>query len=379
MSAERARLEFPFAVRVRMWARRGLPLLGFLGTFAGIFLLLHQRLVPGRLIGLATELDVPVSAGVAGRLSSVLVTIHQEVEAGTVVATLDDRDAQLEVEAAVLGLAELRAELEAARERQQVEDAERATDLLQLRRRLELDRLDAKLGQVVEQGLQGRDAAALEGLSAELSRVSELAGDMLAVRRLDAARADHNALSSRIEGRKAVMDEWQLAEQGALARLEALPALADELGDKLLLPFDAAILTAENRLERTRLAVEQRVLRAPVTGRVAAILQRPGEEVVVNEPIVQISAAHTTGIMAWIKEEQLLQAKVAGTIEVRRVSAPAVIGPGRIESLGPAVVEVPFHARRDPTQREFGLPVVLRMPESFALTPGEKVHVQLVP
>lgn len=362
-----------------MWLRKGLPVAGFVATLAVIIFLLGFRVVPGALIGLASRLDVPVSAGVAGRITSILVTTHQQVEAGSVIATLDDTAARLDREVALLRIEELGAELQAARQRLQLEDVERTTDLLNLRRRLELDRLDAMLGQVEEKGRKSRDDAALVGLAADLTRVSSLAGDALAIRRLDSARADHDALSARSEGRSATIGAWEQAELSALERLEELPVQTDELGDELLLPLRAAIRTAEKRLEFTRLAIDQCAIRAPVTGQVAAILQRPGEEVVVDEPILNISAASTSRVVAWLKEEQFTRIQVGDAIQIRQISAPSVLRRGEVESLGPAVAVVPIHALRDPTIPEFGLPVIVRLPDSLHLTPGERVQVQLLP
>lgn len=379
MSKPTIRLRYPIAVRLRLGVRRVLPVIGFAGAVAVTLFLLHQRSVPGQVIGLAGRHDVTVSAGVSGRVTSVLVSIHQEVPAGAVIATLDDADVQLEVEAARLGIDELHAELAAARYALLIDEFDRATDQLQLRRRLELDRLDARLGQVQELARNGRDVAALGGLSKDLSRVSKLAGGAVAMSRVDDSRADHDSLNARIEGREVVLDTWRDAEASSRDRLQAIPELSDPPADVLLLPLDAAIRTAEKRLEGILLAVERRVLRAPVSGRVAAILQRPGEEVVVDEPIVLLSVASTTVAMAWLKEEHIAAARVGETIEVRRSSAPTIVARGEIESLGPAVAEVPFHALRDPGVREFGLPVMLRVPEDFPLTPGERISVRIGP
>lgn len=378
MSARQPTIGFPIGVRVRIWVRRLLPVLGFAASLAGILVLLQMSAAPGQWIGLATEVDVPVSSGVAGRLTSVLVTIHQDVEAGAVIATLDDSDARLEVDAEVLGIAELRAQLDAARERLRTDAESRTSDLLDLRRRLELDRLDARLGLVEEQARQDSDTAALRGLASELKVASALAGDSLSMRRLDTARADHDALAARIQGRISTLESWRQAEESAAERLRLLPTPSVESHDILLEPLSAAIASAEKRLERARFAVEQRVVRTPIAGRVAAILQRPGEETLVDQPVVLVSSASSSSIVTWIKEDEIWLARVGAEIDVRRPSVPSIVGRGEIESLGPAVVEVPPHALRDPAVREFGLPVMLRAPTSFALVPGERVQVRLV-
>ena len=374
----RGRPRYPFSVRARVWSRRLLPAVGFAAAVAGIVALLEVRSGPGTLIGLADETPIRASSGVAGRLTAVLVGVHQDVQAGDVVATLEDTTARLEIDASTLVVAGLRAELDAALYRLEIEEAERDNDVLQIRRRLELDRLDARVRRIEEQARLATDAAILLGLEAELARVSELAGDFITQRRFDDSRAERDAVSARMTGREATIEAWRAAEAHAETRLAELSPARDDETERLVRPLATSIAAAETRLEQARVAAERFVIRAPSAGRVAAILQRPGEEVVIEEPIVTIAAVATTTATAWLREEHFTLASIGTEVEVRRASQATQVGLGRIVSIGPAVTEVPAHALRDPAVREFGLPITVRMPAALALTPGERVSMRLV-
>ena len=62
--------------------------------------------------GLVDSASSTVVAPVDGRLSSLLVTLHQEVEAGQVIARFDDRDVRLKLSQATYELERMRADVE---------------------------------------------------------------------------------------------------------------------------------------------------------------------------------------------------------------------------------------------------------------------------
>lgn len=359
-----------------MISRRVLPFAGWTIALACLISLIKGQVAPPQVIGIAGESTVPVSSLVPGRLKRLAVAQHQVVSAGDVIATLDDTAALLDIEAALLDIEQLREELGAEKARLLLEDSNRALDEVALRRRLELDRLDARLLGIAEVGRRQRDAAELLGSAAELKRVSALAGDALAARRLDEATATHAALTARQRGRDALIEASESAVERATSRLSELPDLGDTSPDPFIAPILAAIVAAQKRIEAAYVANEERTLRAPIGGKISAVLQKPGEAVGVDEPVVMITAPRTSEVTAWVHEDQLKWVEVGRGVEIRGSSRPDVLVAGAVASRGPAVLAVPDHALTDRGIAEFGVPVLVSASSDAGLVPGERVAIR---
>ena len=370
----------PFGLRLKLWSRRVLPALTWAAVLVGVLFLLQVRIVLHDVVGFASEVQVEVSPQETGRLTALMVRPFQQVTAGEPVATLDDLAVRIELDASLLDIDRLQAELTAARARLEMQNTDRKADLLGLRRRLELDQSQALTERIGEEGRLERDQASLLGLAAELKRIAELAGDIVSQRRFDDIRAEHDSLANRIEGRRQTIEALKQAEAGALERGQMIgQELGRSLTDDQLEPLVQAIKVAVERVRDIRRRIEARVLRAPVTGRVDQILRRPGEVIRLGDPVLSLVVEQTTEVVAYLKESQMEQVRPGDLVEVRRRRELSQSAEGEVVHLGPAVAELPVQLRVDPSRPEFGRPMLVRVPSSFKLIPGEPVDLMLLP
>jgi membrane fusion protein (multidrug efflux system) len=239
----------------------------------------HARLEAGRAVH-------PVDAPSGGRVSAVHVRLGQDVAAGDAVVALEDEHAT-----AVLREAQARL----AHQAERIASATRALDAE--RQLADAERLSA-LSALAEGRAKERAAAAESAQAAtELAYARELRGigltsEVDVVRHAGQAERTRAAHDAAAEAVRTLEAERQARERRARGRIEALNgqiAAAEE---------ERAAL--RSRLELLRDEVEERVVRAPVAGRIGRLAPlRPGSVVASGARLVEIvplGALHAVGM-----------------------------------------------------------------------------------
>lgn len=242
-----------------------------------------------------------VAAQTEGIVSELLVFEGQEIEAGQSVAHLVDTDAKLaleQVHADLMfqqsALASAEAELESAQQRLKhpvhlqasVSEAESA-----------LARAEGELARIPYQvkAAQSKHEFAEKDLQAK-----ESAGDALAARIIRQARSDRDSAHAELS---------ELAERPERLKreVEALRARHDALSAQLRLLIEekrqlgvaqGAHQSAQSRLKQAELAVkaaklrlERTTINAPISGRVLALVARPGARVMGLDPNAEVKSS----------------------------------------------------------------------------------------
>jgi multidrug resistance efflux pump len=369
----------------RRWTRfcyRGVPVLGFVGCLtATLWLWQRQGRMP-MLQGEVVAMRVDVTAGCDG----VLMPLAREpwrlfdtVQAQQVIARLDDRVVLASLDTNRKELQRIRADLEAAAAKASLDEAGRemtylreATQLAVEHGRLLLSALDRKMQVEADRLELQRCDARIEHFKPlhEKNAIPDLQWTEEKIARATVAK--------RLEEGVGALHKTEDEEKAVREKRERLPARVAAETAKLLAPFQAAIESQQARIRETEATIDQLIIRAPIDGVICAILHRPGENIRAGSAIVTIADPHGQHIVSYVRPDQRFQPLAGMTTEVRSRSPASRPVATRIERVGPHVEAVPLHLCRDPKTPEWGLPVLIAIPEGLPARPGELLDVSIL-
>ncbi len=283
--------------------------------------------------------DSVLTAQAPGRLVAVFVKDGDAVTAGQVLARQDTTDAQTRIRQAQSQVAAARASLRQAQNDAVVRPQESSSAVRAARAQLaqaESALLRARNGARVEERAQA-DAAvraaktALDIAKSDLQRAERLFGEgAISQRELDQYRLGHaNALAAyenSLEQKRIVMnatrsEDLQSAEAGVrLARENLQQALASQradvqFGDRVD-AARAALAGAEDAEVLARQAVEDAIIRAPYSGRIAGKPLQPGQYLAPGSPFARIVGLEGIYFEGDVPESQVAQLKPGMTVAV---------------------------------------------------------------
>ena len=387
-SGPRAGLSF----RLRGLVRTGLPLTVWLGAVAGV-VALGLSLPPAAPIqGIVEVVHATVRAPADGRIATVLVGMHEDVEAGQVVARMDDTSLRLQ-------LAQLAAEVEmhraefASRKAELDRVAAEAGTRHQLDASVEQRRLvsaleDARLAALATRTDLEETRIRLSGAATEAQRTESMVQQgILGEPELVRLRTERDALQRRVA-------ELELLQAGELARIEAArlrlerfaptapPAAAHE---DALAPLRWQVQATEALLDQVAHQIDLLELRAPIRGRIAPLAEfarprsaeeslRPaaGEWVRAGTALFTVLDPQPARILAYVPESARSALQPAQRLAVRRRDGTE-LGTSLVRSISPTAVPLPERLWRDPRQEEWGHELVLAATGNER--PGERLHL----
>lgn len=281
-----------------------------------------------------------VAPQVSGTVDKVLIEDNQPVKAGDLLATIDDRDfvvavnaAKAQVEGAQAAIAGLQARLllqeTAIRQAQAAVEANEASFKLAKTNQARYRNLAAD-GSGTVQALQQAEAQ----LSIQLAaREKDLAG-------LQAARQQIGVLRADLEKAKAALSQSQSAQAAA-----------------------------ELRLSYTRIT-------APVDGTIGHRSVRVGAFVSAGKPLLAIVPLDAVYIAANFRETQLARVEAGHAVDIEVDALPGEVLKGVVESLGPASgvsysAIAPHNATGNFTK------IVQRLPVRIRIDPGQSAAAKL--
>ncbi|MFO1077753.1 MAG: HlyD family efflux transporter periplasmic adaptor subunit [Planctomycetota bacterium] len=371
------------ARRARNTLRAGLPALVWVGAVCLLFMLRDAAASPAAIRGIVDASRSTLCAPVDGRVAALLVDLHQEVEAGQVIARLDDADVRLKLLQATHELERIRADM--ALEQADVDLAARSSAAA---RGLEADVERRRLVSTVEAAQLAALGTRVEleearvrvqGAEIEADRLTALAGQgMVGEPELVRVRTERDALHKRISELDALRLEHETRILAAQQRLrefapEGVEALPPEA---VIAPMRWRLKAQEAALERIALDARLLVLEAPMRGRIAELSTHGGEWVTAGRAIATIVAAEPRRILAYVPEAMRARLAGAARVEVARVD-DSRLGVSEIASVSPAAVRLPERLWLDPNREEWGYEIVVRA--TGHEMPGERVRLALRP
>lgn len=352
----------PPAQRWREFRLRGIPVIVFLVGLAGVGLLWNKNLVPSNIVGEVQGTTANVSSTVAGLLTDLKVDQFDRVTKGQPLAKVSTMSPE-NMEAA---LAVIRADLKVTRARM-IQDQQR-NDLNYQQTRMDL------LGQRIELATA---KIRLQQAESEFERVSKLFRDKIApegvgprdgVVGYEVALRDRDALRIEAEQKaKLISDlEQTLRELQPSTLSYQNPLVNDAIND--------AISAQEEQLRRTEGST---ALRAPMDGIVSIVSRRSGENIVAGEPILTISSERAERIIGFIRLPISYEPKVGDAVEIRTRGSNAQKASATIQKVGSRMelFTQPLRVRGFAAAQERGLPILVNLPESLNVYPGEIVDL----
>lgn len=234
--------------------------------------------------------DVAASFTVPGRVLVRLVSEGEPVEAGQVLARLDDAELAREVEIR-------RAELGAARAA--------LAELEAGSRREEIDQARANLSRT--------HAEAARATSERARQESLFAREVISTRELEASQAADRVASAQVDA---------AAHQLALLESGARPEQIDQARERMRQATEALAL-AETRLTYA-------TLDSPLTGLVLAEHVEAGEQVAAGTPVVTIGDLSSVWLRGFVDETDLGRVRVGQAVRVTTDTWPDRVFPGTV-------------------------------------------------
>ncbi|MGO4409232.1 MULTISPECIES: HlyD family secretion protein [unclassified Brevundimonas] len=243
---------------------------------------------------------VLVSPRISGSVIEVLVRDNQRVEAGQILARLDDADAKAALAQAQANLTSVKAavdNVDARAAQEQATIAERAAAVTQARAQAGLAHAQVdRYGKLAEQGWVSQQRIQTERASAETAAAS-------------------------VEQAQAALT----AEQRAAA------VLGSTRNQSV-----AAVEQARALVEQAQLTLDRTVIRAPVAGVVGARGVRVGQVVQAGGQMMSIVPLQDTYVVANFKETQVGRMRLGQQVEIKADAFPGQSIVGHVDSFAPA-------------------------------------------
>ena len=380
MDVELQPIETPLPQRIADFKRRYLPLMVWSVAALACVWMLGSRATRFEYIGLARSVQYEIAASTTGQIDVLLVDLYDSVEAGDIVAKLDDTELAARIERSRATIRQLGAELNATRLQfvasSKLDEASWTNDL----RRFQTDEEDRHLAGLQLRAVIASDQIELERLALELQRANPLLETGLIDQvEFDSIRLLHEEARARIEENRVYLaqteSEYRTAELRRKAFEEGLPALPQT--EPLLQPLQAAIDVENHRLLEIQSRHAATVLRSPVTGQVSSILARRGQTVVPGELILTITDGTVTEILAYLDEADGHRARANTPVVVASLSRPEKVAESFVIRVAPDIELLPERMWRAPSEPEYGRAIVIAAVPSLHLTPGELLDVRL--
>jgi multidrug resistance efflux pump len=355
----------PRSQRWREFRVRFVPPIVFISTLLAIVLVWRDYVSPPTMVGQVEPLITAVTARNAGVLTNLHVQRFQEVYAGDVLAEVrvtDHRryDTELELLRSQVSLSQLELGTMADRQRLALDYENLRVDYM--RQQTELEMAKAQLPHAQ--------------FDAELSK--KLFGDKIG------SEFEYHYFLSAYDSLKA-----QVAQLGKnVEQLEEKLANAREIVEKS--PGADAMRQITDRLAELQqqqktletLGTAPLVIEAPISGIVAEIFHRPGENLLPGDPILTISAKNGERIVGYLRAPFPVQVRPGMVVQCRTRSQPRVEGESRISGVGAAleIIKNPALTHPNMQKSDLGLPVAVSIPPNWngQLRPGELVDIQIM-
>jgi len=367
----------PPAQRVEEFRRRVLPPLVWSLALLICVALLFNRVNRFEYIGVARALEYEVSANSTGTLQTVLVDLYDIIEAGDMLAKLDDAPVIAALETADASIRQLTAEIGAAKGQVFGDKAAWVADL----RRFQIDEESQRLDVIaLRVAIESDEIEALR-LALDVQRNKPLFEDgIISESQFDNIALQHERVQTRIDGNKVLLS--QAEEESRVARVRRqeyetdFPAAVGQTST--LRPLREAIAVETQRVNEIELQRQALVLRSPVAGRVNQLLCRRGQAVIPGEPIMMIVEHAPREILAYLREADADAARESTRVLVSSRTSPEKVVESLIVRVGPAIEALPRRLWRDPRTPSYGRAVVIAGVPALDLTPGELVNIRLL-
>ncbi|MCK5000904.1 MAG: HlyD family efflux transporter periplasmic adaptor subunit, partial [Anaerohalosphaera sp.] len=334
------------------------------------------------IIGIAQEQVRLVSSTTTGKLKLLNASIHQTVDKGDLLASIDGRLLRIALEGANAEVKKLQGELAMTEDQLLVEAINTETEAETTRRQFAMD-IERYHLKVLELRTELEPAIIeLKDLKLEIAIEKDLfeRGAVTTDYAIQKAQVSYNILAKKVEETGNMLTEATTAWENTKSRQAGFSEhqTAHYSVEKALLPIKQAIKVQEKVIEGLQLQGQALMLTAPVSGIVSTIQRRPGETVLAGEPILTITEPVPSGIVGYLNDMQADSVKPGDTVVLIKNGSSPRMQEAMVISVGPGVEEKPVRYWKIPDVPEWGRPMLIELPSGFEAIPGQAVGVKVL-
>ncbi len=379
-TADLDKIKTPFSRLLLLWRRRYAPVIVWAGAIVLAVVLVQEQHVYVDAPGVVESNTVFVASLVDGTVQSLAVDLLDPVEAGQVVAVMDDALVRSEMAVAEAELERVRALLDAEManyaQDQQLEQASVQNDL----RRFQLNEEEARIDHLDRVIGHETDKVTLERLAVQLKREAAMRDQhLLDDATYDQTRLTYDALKIKVEKDKQAIELAEKNIDTAAARRETQETMETNgsATDAVLRALQADIGAQQAQVAAVQERRRRLTLVAPVSGQVAAITRRPGESVLAGDPVLTISGEAGNRVLAYVDERTAKHFDVGDSVELLSKTHPRKIVTGEIVKVGAVVEPFPLRLQASPMMVQHGYAILVGGLPEGAFRPGEALDLQL--
>lgn len=374
-------IDTPRSQRVADFKQRSLPLIVWSVCAAVCVTLLANRAASFQYIGLAQAPQYEVSADTTGKIDTLVVGLFEDVQAGEVVATLDESQVFASIGTSNAKIGKLQADLEAARAQMLSGSGSGQADVSADLRRFQIDEEDRRLSALRLRVVIESDEIERNRMRLEVERNRRLLADgIIGQAFFETIEAAHAVVDTRLTENKILLAQTEAEALVARGRREdyerdlaVMPAR-----EPLLAPLQQAISIEAARLGEIQQLRKGLVLRSPIDGRVSQIFGRRGQAVVPGEPVVMISERTVSEIVAYLAETDGLRVEEQQPVRLVSRTRPGSVSDSVVVRVSSGIEIMPQRLWRNPQVADYGRAVVIAPQAAMNLTPGETIEVRFL-
>jgi multidrug resistance efflux pump len=348
---------FPFAV----WC-------GVMVSAGWLWWGMHAGSARGYVEGIAYD----VTSLEPGRIAAIQVVPGQHVRAGEVIATLDSRALDAEIQSLEGERLKVEAELLAAASQSRLDVGESSREIEETVDSAEVARQTARADRSVS-------VAQLAALDKQIDAVRELVEKRLADRRdLAALAVEQAGLRKQIQVADGLIRQLDAQAVAARARRDGIPL---DAGVRATDPLRAELEVLRGMRALLDVRKEALTLRAPGPGEVSAIYLRPGELVVEGSIVMTINGPAGQGgagpaiVYVCASEDQSAPVRVGEVVELSPPQGGNAVLTGHVDRLAPAVTLLPERCWKDPRMPLWGRGIYVMVDDGVSLLPGQSFAI----
>jgi multidrug resistance efflux pump len=393
------------------YLRHLIPVVVWLSAVAIIFWLLYTRYQRFQVIGIARAQIVEIAADATGRIQRIPVELFQQVKAGDTVAIVDtivasDRTLEAELKTklatSVAEIEHLASQLVPTQETLLSEASDLEISRADNERRFSMDVESTRLKILELRAMIASDQISAGDLGMEVKTCEDLLEKKVIVPyELERAKVQHEGLCSKIQENQRLLEQAQTDLKEAEARraeftrrelkhpsvdsaIEVIRkemAVQEELMNGLVKELEA--LQARRSVELTT-PIDGVIVPIQVNGRTGevlaqrpgeAVIRRPGEVIGAGSPILMVASRAPTEIVAYVSEQMVGRVRENMPVNVIKTRPKTQVVKANVVRLGPTVELIPQRLWRNPAYPQWGLPIIVSVPEGLELLPGEAVGI----
>jgi len=343
----------PAGQRWREFRIQVLPLIIFLCVVFAVVFLWRNFVQPTGVVGEVESIKADLISLQDGLLTRLNVDRFEHVEAGQEIGEITSATD----ETVRTSIAAIEADL-------RVMEARIAID----QQRNEQTFHQMKLDIMKEQVQLAADKASLIQASNTFKRYSELMNQtpkLVSDDEYDIAKATYERLQSLVEQRTKSIAELN----ESLLKLQPNPSPENK---------DSVETAIKARIAELQESLKPVALKAPMTGIISTIYHRAGEKVVKGVAILTVTAPHSDRVVGYLRQPINVRPTTNDTVTVHTRSIKRQFVTGTIERVGSQMELInPALLSPDGNRVEVGLPILIRLPETMKLVPGEFVDLTI--